>query len=164
MNYEQAQRDVFESLLHGKKTGYSPMKGNMIAVTPDGYVMYIFHADKVVFRYDIMREFPPLKILEIVTPENRLKKMPDIREINCREYRRFTKGRENVFVNRDFLRRFSPYAEYYKAADEPQVVVAEKGEPVGLVLPLVAHGYDDFYTDTSRWTDPDRVDGGGNDG
>lgn len=146
MNLIRAEREVFNALVKGDRVCFFQMDENRIFVTPDGYMGYIFPVTAVSFNVGRCKEMKPMKIAELVQPENELFLTDDYHGAGFgdrRMYRRLKAAGKNVFVNNAFLANFQNPRFFQQKGDAiGMITVTEKGAspkhdiPVGVILPI----------------------------
>lgn len=143
MNYNKAQKIVFDCICRGNRCGKFMYDENNVFVSPDGYRGFIFPTASIAFNIEKVFDFGKLDILETVKEENKLELTMDMRVLPDKRLCRRLKGNgKNVFVNIKFLECFQNPC-FYQAADvNSMIVVTEKMSaksadiPVGIVLPI----------------------------
>lgn len=137
MNIKKAQKDVFNQILNGAKAGFFHVDENNVLVSADGYIGYIFPAEKIRFSLDVLREITPFPIAELIKLENRMAPTENYRTTQYGMCRWMKHANGNyVLVQNKFLSCF-PGAEFYSEGRPiSMIVVAEGGAPVGVILPI----------------------------
>lgn len=80
MNFNKAQREVFNKIIGSGKPGWFDVDENNIFVTPDGMVGFIFPVSTIAFNLERLRKMSNLlKIKEVVKSENELTLTNDIK-------------------------------------------------------------------------------------
>ena len=156
MNYIKAQKDVFNELCKGSRTGKFHVDAHHTFVTPNGCMGYIIPDTVINFSLDKITDIHPFAIVEVINAENELTLMPDLRIIDRHRIARRLRGNgKNVFVNVKFLSCFQNPKFYQEANPLSGIVVTETvcrrgGEveqlPVGYLLPIRADSLQgDYY-------------------
>lgn len=158
MNFNKAQREVFNKIIGSGKPAWFDVDENNIFVTPDGMVGFIFPVSTIAFNLDRIRKMDnPVKIYEVVKSENELTLTNDIKLFPGRQARRLKKGKYSVFVDTRFLSYFQNPKFFQDKNDiRSPVIVTEfqhfKGDiPVGLIMPMKANGYEFGYYRDGGW-------------
>lgn len=154
MNYNKAQKIVFDSICRGGRCGRFMVDDKNVFVTPDGIRGFVFPAASVCFNVEKIREMEKVPILETIKEENELKLTDDFR-INERErtmMRRLKGGKKNsVFVNVKYLECFQNPRFYQDANPRGIIVVTESMSsketniPVGIIMPVRVSAVGDGY-------------------
>lgn len=157
MNYNKAQRIVFDSMCKNNRAARFMLDESNVFVTPDGYRGFIFPAASVCFNIEKIKEVEKLPIVETIKPENEMKMTDDLRLIDKRAggmARRLKGNGKNVFVNVKFLECFQN-PKFYQAEHWSGIIVVTESMsrtqtniPVGIVLPVrVSAVGGDYYND-----------------
>ena len=146
MNYDKAQKEVFNALLRGDRVCGYKFDDDHFFVTADGYKGYIFPNNLIQFNTEKVNIINPFANMSEPIPENELKLTLEFRaedHTKGKMYRRLKADGKNVYVNDKFLQCFQN-ARFYQKQDEPHglITVTErlnprgKDLPVGVVLPI----------------------------
>ena len=146
MNFIKAQKEIFNALCNGNRTGQFSVDGNNVFVTPNGYMAYILPKSLIYFSLEKIREMKPLPIKELIQDQYELTLTNDLRIIDKHRTARRLKGvGKNVLVNVKFLSCFQNPHFYQQENPLSGIVVTEqllvgKGKaeeiPVGFILPI----------------------------
>lgn len=151
MNYIKAQKEVFNALCKGERTGRFTIDGNYIFVTVDGYRAYIFPINLICFTLEKTVVMKPLPIKEIIQDQYELTLTQDLRITRDHRIARRLKGSgKNVLVNEKSLACFQNPKFYQAEHPHSGIVVTESSErgevPVGYICPIRAdHLQGDYY-------------------
>lgn len=156
MNYNKAQKEIFEALLKGKRVCKYFIDDANVFVTADGAKGFIFPVASVMFNAEKLRDINDLKIAEVVKDGNELVLTEDMRISSDGKtlMRRLKGNRKNVFVNIKFLGYFHN-AKYWQADDARGIIVVTenmsaniKNIPVGVIMPITERRIaQDYYND-----------------
>lgn len=146
MNYTKAQKEVFDALCRGRRTGRFDVDGNNILVSPDRFRAYIFPKSIICFGLEKIVELKQFPVKELIQSQYQLTLTPDLRIIDAHRTARRLKGEgKNVLVNVKFLSCFQNPRFYQAENPVSGIVVTEpvyrvRGEveeiPVGYLLPI----------------------------
>lgn len=146
MNYIKAQKEVFDALCNGRKTGRFDVDANSVWVTPDGYRAHIFPKSLICFSLEKIPEMNPVPVKELIQDQYQLTLTPDLRIIDAHRVARRLKGDgKSVLVNVKFLTCFQNPKFYQMENPNSGIVVTEtvcqgRGAieeiPVGYILPI----------------------------
>lgn len=153
MNYDKAQKEVFNALLHGYRVCGYKFDDDHFFVTTDGYMGYIFPNNLIQFNTERITNIQPIAVITEPTPETELKLTLDFKAegfTKGKMYRRLKADGKNVYVNDKFLSCFQN-ARFYQKQDEPHglITVTErlnprgKDLPVGVILPIRINKWED---------------------
>lgn len=156
MNFNKAQREVFNKIIGSGKPAWFDVDENNIFVTPDGMVGFIFPVSTIAFNLDRIRKMDnPVKIHEVVKSGNELILTNDIKLLPGKQVIRLKKEKYSVFVDTRFLSYFQNPKFFQDAKDRrAAIIVTEyqhlKGNtPVGLIMPNVVRGAEiGYYTES----------------
>lgn len=144
MNYNKAQERVFKALVKGDRVCRFDVDDKRTFITPDVCHGWVFPNAAIVLDVEKIPAFTPLKLNELIQPENELKQTLDFRLVNERSkalLRKFESGDKCVWVYNSYLDLFQN-PKFWQQKDKPlgHIVVTEnvrkKDEPVGVVCPV----------------------------
>lgn len=146
MNYDKAQKEVFNALLHGDRVCGYKFDDDHFFVTTDGYRGYIFPNNLIQFNTEKINTIIPLADITEPLPENELKLTLDFKAEDYTKgkmYRRLKADGRDVYVNDKFLACFQN-ARFFQKKEKPLslITVTErfnprgKDIPVGVILPI----------------------------
>lgn len=146
MNYDKAQKEVFNALVRGDRVCGYKFDDDHFFVTTDGYMGYIFPNNLIQFNTAKITNIQPIAVITEPTPENELKLTLDFKAegfTKGKMYRRLKADGKDVYVNDKFLACFQN-ARFYQQKDSPHglITVTErlnprgKDLPVGVILPV----------------------------
>lgn len=128
MNYTKAQKEVFDALCNGRKTGRFDIDANNVWVTPDGYRAHIFPKSLICFSLEKIPEMSPIPIKELIQDQYQLTLTPDLRIIDTHRVARRLKGDGKSVIgfagwadigNRNpLLRGFLKWCDYLAEGEE----------------------------------------------
>lgn len=154
MNYNKAQKDIFNCILQGKKCGFMKIDDNTVMVTGNGVVGYVFSCSMIAFNPDKLNQINNDTIeFNIIDPEYKMNITPDIRIANNNlQLRRLTNYKRNAYVNVKYLECFQNPNFYQKLKYSPVVVtengIGKKEYIVGVIMPVTSGAFDrhdDYY-------------------
>lgn len=159
MNYIKAQKEVFNSLVSGRRIVGFNIDENNILVSTDGFRAYIFPVCTVAFSLEKLQKITAFPVVELIKPENELKLTNDLRIVDRSHTARRLKKQNgrNTFVNIRFL-ECSQNPKFFQAESNVSTIVvteqvhvggqgskAYEDKPVGIILPIRAAWDDGTY-------------------
>ncbi len=156
MNYNKAQKEIFEALLKGERASKYFIDDANVFVTADGVKGFVFPVASVMFNAEKLRDMNDLKIAEVVKDGNELVLTEDMRISSDGKTlaRRLKGNRKNVFVNIKFLGYFHNAKFWQDDKAHSPIIVTEnmsaniKNIPVGVIMPIAERRItQDYYND-----------------